>query len=215
MKDWLIAHRGDQSRGQENTLEAFKAAKNSLADWIELDIHTTKDKVVICNHDFKIGDLDIDHCTFKRLKKANPKLTTFKDAVGVLRDKKLIIEIKPKATAKFVIDELKKHSNWRVASFKTSVIQELIDLGFDKKRIYLLQHKNTYKQLKKAKNLGVGGIGINQRWMTPRIYRRAFYKGLNVYTYTVNSKFQARLFRLLYPKLLICSDNPERFADIK
>ena len=74
-KDWMIAHRGAQNNSKENTLAAFKEALNSAASQIELDIHTTKDGVVICNHDFKLNGLDIDSTTYKELKKSAPDLS--------------------------------------------------------------------------------------------------------------------------------------------
>ena len=47
----ITAHRGDSSEAPENTIPAFKAAIESGADWIELDVGVTKDGVLVVLHD--------------------------------------------------------------------------------------------------------------------------------------------------------------------
>ena len=216
MKDWLIAHRGAQKDAPENTRDAFIAAAKLPVNYIELDIHTTKDGIVICNHDFKINDLDIDLCSYKQLKSSKPLLTTFNEAIRAIDGKRpLIVEIKPTGTAKNVINILKKYPKWRVTSYKIAVIKELIDLGIEKDRLILLQHNHSFGQIKKAKKLGVAGISVNQRLVTPRIYWKALDNNLQIYTYVVNSRFQAKLFRLLYPKMKIFTDRPDILKRLK
>lgn len=66
----ITAHRGDVSQAPENTIPAFKAAIESGADWIELDINQTKDGVLVVLHDenlmrvagvpYKVRDLTYD-----------------------------------------------------------------------------------------------------------------------------------------------------------
>jgi glycerophosphoryl diester phosphodiesterase len=51
----VIAHRGYSHSAPENTLPAFKLAKTTGADLVELDYHHTKDGVLIVIHD---GELD-------------------------------------------------------------------------------------------------------------------------------------------------------------
>jgi glycerophosphoryl diester phosphodiesterase len=50
-RPYVIAHRGISGRYPENTLLAFQRAVEAGADWIELDVHTTSDGVVIVSHD--------------------------------------------------------------------------------------------------------------------------------------------------------------------
>lgn len=56
MESWdenveITAHRGDSSEAPENTIPAFKAAIDSGADWIELDVGVTKDGILVVLHD--------------------------------------------------------------------------------------------------------------------------------------------------------------------
>jgi len=58
MRPYVIAHRGISGRYPENTLVAYQHAIDAKADWIELDVYTTADGVVIVSH-----DSTADRCT--------------------------------------------------------------------------------------------------------------------------------------------------------
>jgi len=47
----IIAHRGAPREALENTIPAFQAAMAQRADAIELDVHATRDGIVIVHHD--------------------------------------------------------------------------------------------------------------------------------------------------------------------
>jgi glycerophosphoryl diester phosphodiesterase len=50
-RPYVVAHRGDSLHFPENTLPALNAAVALGVDWIELDVVTTSDGVVIVSHD--------------------------------------------------------------------------------------------------------------------------------------------------------------------
>jgi glycerophosphoryl diester phosphodiesterase len=47
----VIAHRGASAYEPENTLAAFEKAIEMKADYIETDVHQTKDSVLVLMHD--------------------------------------------------------------------------------------------------------------------------------------------------------------------
>jgi len=63
----VIAHRGDHTQAPENTLAAFTNAITNGVDYVEIDLRTTKDSVLVIMHDAtvdrmtngkgKVGDL--------------------------------------------------------------------------------------------------------------------------------------------------------------
>lgn len=57
-RPYVVAHRGDSLHYPENTLPAFEAAVALGVDWIELDVVSTADGVVVVSH-----DTDADRCT--------------------------------------------------------------------------------------------------------------------------------------------------------
>jgi glycerophosphoryl diester phosphodiesterase len=52
----VIGHRGASASYPENTLEAFAGAADLGADWVELDVHLTRDGVAVVHHDATLPD---------------------------------------------------------------------------------------------------------------------------------------------------------------
>lgn len=68
----VCAHRGDNVNAPENTIPAFELAAMENLLWVELDVHQTKDGVVVVNHDSDIRrttgqDLSIHDSTLAEL----------------------------------------------------------------------------------------------------------------------------------------------------
>lgn len=49
-----MSHRGYKKDYPENTLKSIKSARDLGFEWVELDLVSTKDKVVICSHNFDL-----------------------------------------------------------------------------------------------------------------------------------------------------------------
>lgn len=73
----VIAHRGYSGRYIENTMPAFQGAADLGADWIECDVHLSRDGEVVIHHDE----------TLKRLSERPGKLTDY--TLGELQQVKL------------------------------------------------------------------------------------------------------------------------------
>ena len=52
----VIAHRGASQAAPENTVEAFRLAREFGADWVELDVRRTSDGVAVIHHDAHLAD---------------------------------------------------------------------------------------------------------------------------------------------------------------
>ncbi|MCF8340563.1 MAG: glycerophosphodiester phosphodiesterase family protein [Chitinophagaceae bacterium] len=70
----VIAHRGDHTNAPENTIAAYKNAIKIGADFIEVDLRTTKDSQLVVMHDATINRMtgingSIHNMTFDSLKK--------------------------------------------------------------------------------------------------------------------------------------------------
>ena len=52
----VMAHRGASAAATENTLPAFRLARELGADWVELDARLSRDGVVVVHHDAHLGD---------------------------------------------------------------------------------------------------------------------------------------------------------------
>lgn len=109
----IAAHRGESVAAPENSLPAFKlAASEDFVDWIELDVHETKDEVIIVSHDDDLKRICgktvyVHDSTYEELQQldvgswfspdyAGLKLATLDEVLKEVKGKlKVQIEIKP------------------------------------------------------------------------------------------------------------------------
>jgi glycerophosphoryl diester phosphodiesterase len=150
MKPKIIAHRGFSGIAPENTMAAFKLAADLGVDFIELDIHQTKDGVIVCHHDENLKRIcgihaEIKDISFSDLKKADAGSwfdEKFKDepiptleeviSLGV----PLLIEIKKGSPyypgiEKNLVNLLGRHSLQKsciLQSFESEVLDALMEL---------------------------------------------------------------------------------------
>jgi glycerophosphoryl diester phosphodiesterase len=107
----IIAHRGASGNAPENTLAAFKLALENHVDFIEIDVHLSKDSVPVVIHDNTLNrttngkGLVFEH-ELKQLKKLDAgswfskthqgeKIPTLEEVINLTKGKcKLLIEIK-------------------------------------------------------------------------------------------------------------------------
>jgi glycerophosphoryl diester phosphodiesterase len=95
----VIAHRGDHLDVPENTLAAFKRAIDDEADFVEVDLRTTKDSVLIIMHDATVDRMtngkgnvsELTYAEIKKLKIKDPKsnytVPTFEEVLRLCRNK--------------------------------------------------------------------------------------------------------------------------------
>lgn len=108
------AHRGASAYAPENTLDAFKLAIDMDADGIELDVHQTKDGIVVVCHDETIDrtsdgkgeicDMTLDelkkYSFFGRFKDKYPdaKIPTLKEVYELIKPSRLTVNVEIKAS---------------------------------------------------------------------------------------------------------------------
>lgn len=81
----VYAHRGDRSRADDNTIEAFQLAVEAGTDGVELDVRRTADGVLIVSHDDHALDVppfsDLD---FSELRARAPHVPTLREAMDII-----------------------------------------------------------------------------------------------------------------------------------
>ena len=88
----VIAHRGASAAAPENTVEAFRLARELGADWVELDARRTADGRVIVHHDAELADGRV----IVELERADlpPSVCDLTDALDACEGMSINIEIK-------------------------------------------------------------------------------------------------------------------------
>lgn len=91
----VLGHRGASAHAGDNTIEAFELAVAHGADGVELDVRFTADKVVVLNHDADIGEMGpLVYHDFAVVRATHPEMPTLDEALGVLGDLAVNVEIK-------------------------------------------------------------------------------------------------------------------------
>ena len=101
----IIAHRGAAGYEVENSLAAFRAARDLGADAVELDIHATADGALVVHHGETIADHQIAHCSLAEVREhplANGEpVPTLAEALAVILPTMIAyVEIKSLAPAR-------------------------------------------------------------------------------------------------------------------
>lgn len=90
----VLAHRGANRRAPENTLAAFRAALELGADGVELDVHRTRDGVLVVRHDGDTPFGDLAALTRSEVAQRLPDVPTLADALDVGAGRVVNVEIK-------------------------------------------------------------------------------------------------------------------------
>lgn len=91
----VLAHRGARRQAPENTLAAFRRARELGADGVELDVHATADRVLVVDHDgAPDGVGPIAAVELATLRAARPDLPTLEEALDECAGMLVNVEVK-------------------------------------------------------------------------------------------------------------------------
>lgn len=131
-----IAHRGMPRLARENTVASFALALERGAQGLELDVHCTRDGVVVVHHDHQLADGSaIDQLTLGQLRErdGNPRqpIPTLGDVCSLVGQRAtLFVELKGANTGESVCEVLATHAGpAAIHSFDHAMIRRLADAG--------------------------------------------------------------------------------------
>lgn len=218
----IIGHRGAAGLALENTRSSFRAAKAHGVDMIEFDVRLTADGHLVVIHDAVTDRLATDRRQVRRhalaeLQKlklhGGERLLSLDEALDVIADTPVIIELKDTGSVDELLLVLERHPQtaYSVCSFHHEELRRLRRVLPDVP-IYASEHFAPVAIIDRARNLHATGICLNKWLVNPITYYLARHYHLEIYLYTVNSPWLARLLSRLYPGIHILTDHPERFA---
>ncbi|WP_163536988.1 glycerophosphodiester phosphodiesterase family protein [Gracilibacillus sp. YIM 98692] len=210
-----IAHRGASDQAPENTMSAFQKGVDYGADFIEVDVHVTKDDELVIIHDLtvnrtsngkgKVKDLTLEeikqldvgshfHADYKeeRIITLNELLEELHDKVGIVIDIKypeLYIGIEEK-----VANIVKDYPNSQIfiQSFdfesmkKISYLLPNVEVGLLVSRKQHPISTNEWDEISEYMSY----IGYNIKLLRERIVSEAHQRDLKVLTWTLKKKPQ-------------------------
>lgn len=200
----FIAHRGYSYIETENTMSSFKKALESDFHGVEIDIHLTKDKVVVVHHDDTTTRLSnesyiIKETMYDELKEVKlidintneytHKIPTLKEVLDLVGkyNKISIVEIKPNLSIndlKIVDSLLRSYENIIVISFH---LDNLISLRKLNKNINLqfLTSKNNPKNFNICSKYNID-LDLNYKLINDSFLKSIKDKSFIINVWTVN-----------------------------
>ncbi len=202
----IIGHKGASSVAPPNSLKAFQKAIDLKADYIEFDVHLSKDNEIVVFHDFDLKtligeELLIRDLTVNQLKQfdigEDERIPTFSELVNLCNNKiGLQCEIKAPGMTRQLYSALKENNLIKSSIISSFMIDELIKLKkLDtqlKVGLLLFEQVKSLRALTrkivKAANLDFYAVHPHYSTLTKEIISISHNNELMVNTWTVNDK---------------------------
>lgn len=116
-----IAHRGGMALGPENTLATFARATALGVRYLETDVHTTSDGVLVCFHDPTLARLtgapgtvgDHSLAALRRLRVGGrEQIPTLAESMAAFGETRFAIDLKDEAAAAALVALLRANPSW-------------------------------------------------------------------------------------------------------
>jgi len=196
-----IAHRGASKERLENTLPAFLLALERGADAIELDVHRTRDGVVVVHHDDLVGGQAIagaDWAAVSQMRLAgDARIPRLEDVLTAVGDRAVVyIELKGRGVEELALDVAQRFGKrFAVHSFDHGAVELAMKYAPNVARGVLLDRgtPDPVAALKKAHKL----VRPRDVWPHYSLADKAFMDAagalsVRVIVWTVNSSSEAK-----------------------
>lgn len=205
----VTAHRGLSKEYPENTMKAFIAVKNALADFIELDVQQTKDKKLIVMHDSsfkrttgvdkKTWELDyeevktLDAGSFFSEEFKEEKIPLLEEVIIFAKENNIRLNIELKPTSheidleKSVIDLIHKYNfeeRCIVTSGHYETLTKIKELDKEIKTGYVMTL--AYGNMEEFVN--ADAFSIEATSITKSLVTEIHKEGKEIYAWTLNTK---------------------------
>jgi glycerophosphoryl diester phosphodiesterase len=224
-KTGIIGHRGAAGLALENSHDSMVAALSHDIDAIEFDVRRTKDGRLVVLHDKHTGRIAkqktlINQKTLEELQaiklKNGQHIPAFDEVMNLIAGKKpVVIDIKDANSSDEILRVLEKfpHAEVSFTSLRYAELDKLHKARPDIP-IFVRDLLNPFEVVHTAKRMHAAGISLNMFLMNPLTYWLAKRRGLEVRIYTVNHPSLVRLFKKLYPEIVIYTNHPQRFVGV-
>ena len=206
----VIAHRGSSGERPENTLPAYALAVDQRADMIEIDLHRTRDGVIVIAHDECLpglpGGREIGECTLADVRaladgdRRVPTLDEVLDAFG----QRIPFNLELKASRRVAYPGIETETLAALAarglgptllfsSFDDGVLGRLREASPDARIGVLVEARAAERWLERCAAVGAEAIHFWKGLATPPAIESAHRAGLAVYVYTVDAPTEMQL----------------------
>jgi len=210
----IIAHRGNSSKAPENTLAAFRSAKELKVDFIECDIHLTQDHIPVVIHNrelFRTTDsthsITVDHIPLSELNTYDAgywfsqqfkgeRVPTLVDLLECDLDQiGLMIELKPGSAPDSVIAEkvMQVIQNYpsreiRVGSKSASLLRQVKKIAPNQFTIAIVEEMDDFRE---HQQIHPDMYAFQYTLVNDEIVRNVHDQGKVIWVWTVNNPNEA------------------------
>lgn len=212
----LVSHAGAGGLAHENSLQAVKIGDSFKPEFIEVDIHRTKDGVFVLHH----GDIKRTYLgtpldeSFEELKTKVPSLISLEEFLKHTFDSNILFDIKVRNSTDELIKLFKKSKQAALAFTSPHVTaMKALAEAFPKAKIYISQpfHEGPFKPIQLARKYNFAGVSLNKWWLGPYPYFACKRSNLEYLNYTVDRSITMRLVAKLFPHVIMITNRPDRY----
>lgn len=222
----ITAHRGSSITEPENTILAFDEALQDGADWLELDVHETKDGVLVITHDANLKRTAgvkkyVYNLTFAELKEIKVKgiysngyiettIPTLEEVLKRYQGKaKLNIELKPTQYDTDYVDkvislikEYNFESDCMVASMNESILEEVKS----KDQNITVLYNMAVAEGNVTKLTSIDNYSVEQSYITESLIQNVHNNNKLIFAWTVNDPDTIRKLAALGVDSIVTDD---------
>jgi glycerophosphoryl diester phosphodiesterase len=217
----VVGHRGAKGLEHENTIKGFKLARTLGVDAVELDVIATRDGKFVVFHDYDLERLagrnhKVEYITYAELAEIHLKngetIPLLYDVLSILRGTPVVLDVKTDTYLPDLYELLDKFPDMDITV--TSWLKPWVTAEFKKSRPHIPAFVERYYLpfglMRSARKHNADGLNLRYWWMNPLTYYAAKRRGMQIQVYTVNNPWHAKLLKMLYPGIWICTNFPDR-----
>ena len=199
MKPLIFGHRGSPFEAPENTISSIKKAIAANVGAVEIDVHKTKDNVLVVIHDDKVdrttnGRGFVKDFTLKDLKKLNinndEKIPTLQEIIDFVKGKiKIVVEIKQKNIEKDVVSLLEKNNfidKAYVISFYHGAVKKAKELD-NRVKTGVLFNKKVADPCSRIRGANADAIVINYKYVGIGLVKKVHKENFKVFVWNIDT----------------------------
>ena len=189
---YVVGHRGAAGVLPENTIKGFRYAIGLGVDWVECDVHLTRDDHLVVMHDEKVDRTtdgtgrirDLDFAALRALDAGEgERVPTLGEVLDTVRGKvRLLCELKGSGVeraAAEAVAERTMEDEVVFTSFHLERIAEVRRQG-DRYRVGAIFPDPSDDDIAQAVDLGASGVGVHYTNVCLRTVDRALEAGLDI-----------------------------------
>ncbi|MBX9928399.1 MAG: glycerophosphodiester phosphodiesterase [Gemmatimonadaceae bacterium] len=209
----IIAHRGASADAPENTLAAFRRAIEVGADAVELDVHLTRDGVLVVHHDPTLGPggppiAEMTIAEVRAARSGDHAIPTFDEVMALLDGRlRVCCELKGAGSAAAAVQRLSAASGAHaVHAFDHREVQQAQQLAPQIAR-GVLEYSRHIDPTMILASVDAGDLWQRQEFIDATLVAQVHAVGKRVVAWTVNDAERARTLAALGVDGL-CTDDP-------